>query len=81
MAEENGMSRRVVQRLREGETDGTWEDVGAVDVPARTKRRTIIEKVLSGLPRQEGTYRVLDEESARSITVVLEQQPPRMIIG
>jgi hypothetical protein len=80
MAEENGQSTYVVQRLRQGETAGTWEDVTRVTVAQRTRRKTILEKALGDEP-VAGFYRVLDEESGRDMEVTLEEQPPRLKIG
>jgi len=71
----------VQQKLTDGGAE--WGDITSVTGPQRTKRPTIIQKALNGVtPPAEGwTLRVLDEESAREITVALEEQPPRLKIG
>lgn len=81
MADENGaMSSYVVQKFYVDES--VWKDHEIVTVPARTKRRTIIEKAHTKHPLNEGdVVRVLDEESAREIPITLEEQPPRLKIG
>lgn len=86
MSEESGLSKYVVQQRRtlgNGEQDVVWEDVDTVRVPPRTKRKTIIEKALNGItpPKAGWILRVLDDESAREIPVVPEEQPPRLKIG
>ena len=85
MSEENGQSAYVVLRQ---DTDGQWQEVGdVVHVPQRTKRKTIIEKAFAELgtdgpvPGATWKVRVLDEESAREISVGSEEQPPRLKIG
>jgi hypothetical protein len=85
MAEENGTSRYIVQVF--DEKDERWSDAATVEVPPRTKRKTIIEKAFAesgvDVPALGQTWlvRVLDEESARSIPVGSEQQPPILVIG
>jgi hypothetical protein len=85
MAEENGQSTYVVQIYFEDA--GHWADAATVEVPPRTKRKTIIEKAFaeSGVdaPPLGKTWRVrvLDEESAREIPVGSKQQPPILEIG
>jgi len=85
MSENGAMSTYVVQHKLAGE-GVSWIDVATVRVPARTKRPTIIAKAFDQAQVQlpEGgdwKIRVLDEESAREITVALEEQPPRLKIG
>jgi len=82
MSEDNGTSKYVVQRQDTLEGVETWTDIATVAVPPRTKRKTILEKALAEAgERQEGLYRVLDEESQREMRVSLEEQPPRLKIG
>jgi hypothetical protein len=82
----------VVQQRREGgkdvpgvQADYVWEDIATVTVPARTHRKTVIEKALDQAfaPTAPGTsvLRVLDEGSARETKVEMEQPPPRLKIG
>jgi hypothetical protein len=75
----------VVQVQRANE-DGVWDDIETVTVPARTHRKTVIEKALeeAGIMHTNGvklTVRVLDEEAARETPVETEQPPPRLKIG
>jgi len=66
--------RYVVQQWRRGEPsgveNGVWEDIATVDVPPRTKRKTVIQKALAEAkitPAEDGTaprLRALDAESA-----------------
>jgi hypothetical protein len=61
-----------------------WLDVATVTVPARTHRKTVIEKALLAANVDiDGaiTVRVLDEQSARETKVETEQPPPRLKIG
>jgi hypothetical protein len=82
----------VVQEQRDavddsGQTLWTgWLDIATVTVPARTHRKTVIEKALeeAGIMHTNGvklTVRVLDEEAARETPVETEQPPPRLKIG
>lgn len=68
----------------EGATPRTcWVDLGTVTVPARSRRRTIIEKALASpwakdaAPAQEEArgFRVLDADSAAAIPVRWEVPP------
>lgn len=66
-------------------TGKRWEDVGTVTVPARTKRRTIIEQALNtengrklSLPV---TLRILDADAAREFPVGLKPRDPELVIG
>jgi hypothetical protein len=79
----------VVQKQQE-EGEGpddrhmAWVDIATVTVPARTHRKTVIEKALgdAGLDLTGGVVvRVLDEGSARESKVETEQPPPRLKIG
>jgi hypothetical protein len=75
----------VVQWQRVNEA-GVWDDIGTVTVPARTHRKTVIEKALdeAAIRPDHGammTVRVLDEGSARETKVETEQPPPRLKIG
>jgi hypothetical protein len=94
MAEENGQSLYVVQAQKAYTHEGAgitpddagvaWLDIATVEVPPRTKRKTIIEKAFAeGDVVINGTLqvRVLDEESAREVPISLEEQPPRLKIG
>lgn len=86
------LSRYVVQMKDDvttatGAGSGTaekqmWVDVATVSVPAKTKRKTVIEKALAqaGLDSGELTLRVLDEDSAHESVVEWEQPPPRLKI-
>lgn len=83
MAEE-GMSTYVVQRLTiENGHKSQWQDIAIVDVPSRTKRKTIIEKAMEGHDVESDPIliRVLDDESSRTTPVTFEAQPARMVIG
>jgi hypothetical protein len=80
MSEDNGTTTYVVQKHYEDE--GVWKDIATVRAPARTKRRTVVERAHADHPLSEGDYvRVLDAESARTIPIALEEQPPRLKIG
>jgi hypothetical protein len=73
----------VVQERREDE-EGGWVDLATVTVPARTHRKTVIEKALEQAKTvlsRPITVRVLDEQSARETPVETEQPPPRLRIG
>jgi hypothetical protein len=74
----------VVQVQRANE-DGVWDDIETVTVPARTHRKTVIEKALDQAAITLGPsamiVRVLDEGSARESRVESEQPPPRLKIG
>jgi hypothetical protein len=74
----------VVQEYRPGGQAGVWRDLAVVTVPARTHRKTVIEKALEQANASiDGvmTVRVLDEQSARESKVETEQPPPRLRIG
>jgi hypothetical protein len=67
-----------------------WVDIATVTVPARTHRKTVIEKAIDQAAENEDvdldltaalTVRVLDAESARVTPVEMEQPPPRLKIG
>lgn len=63
-----------------------WTDVATVTVPARTQRKTVIEKALNdaGLVPPVGEQfevRVLDADSSRTVTVGSVQPPPVLQIG
>jgi hypothetical protein len=90
MAEENGaMSTYVVQMMvREKGGESTWQDVATVQVPPRTKRKTIIEKAAEQADRPlveiggaGAVMRVLDEESAAGFAVAMVAGPARLVIG
>lgn len=59
-----------------------WEDIATVTVPARSKRRTIVEaarqKVAIELP---ATLRILDADAAREFPVGLKPRDPELVIG
>jgi hypothetical protein len=58
-----------------------WRDIATVTVPARTHRKTVIEKgLLAANVVIDGPLivRVLDEGSARETKVETEQPPPRL---
>ncbi len=59
-----------------------WCDIATVTVPARSKRKTIIEaaraKVAIELP---ATLRVLDADAAREFPVGLKPRMPELVIG
>jgi hypothetical protein len=60
-----------------------WEDFATITVPARTHRKTVIEKALeqaaiTPVPNAAMNVRVLDEQSARETRVETEQPPPRL---
>jgi hypothetical protein len=77
----------VVQKRRDMPTSESeaWTDIATVTVPARTHRKTVIEKALgqAGVTETNGAIfvRVLDAESARESKVETEQPPPRLKIG
>ena len=86
MSENGAMSKYVVQ-VSTGQ-DGYWEDVATVEVPPRTKRKTIIEKAqleaekaLFQVGENASPVRVLDEESARPLSVQNVPGPPHLVIG
>lgn len=90
MAEESGaMSVYVVQVMsKENGTQSYWQDIATVQVPPRTKRKTIIEKAAEQADRPlveiggDGTVmRVLDEESAAGFAVAMVAGPARLVIG
>jgi hypothetical protein len=65
-----------------------WKDVATVTVPARTHRKTVIQKALEQAQEDTDidvtdalTVRVLDAKSARVTPVETEQPPPRLKIG
>jgi hypothetical protein len=77
----------VVQAQRDAEDDSGvlwrgWEDIATVKVPARTHRKTVVEKALgqasTDLSGGPILVRVLDEQSARETKVETEQPPPRL---
>ena len=73
-------SKYVVQRAV-GLIDGaaTWEDVGSIEVPIRTQRKTVVERALEefNVPADAhpSSWRVLDVDAAEEIPVRLEQPP------
>ena len=86
MSENGAMSKYVVQ-VNVGEK-GIWEDVATVEVPPRTKRKTIIEKAaeqssqpLVAIGGDGVVMRVLDEESAAGFAVAMVAGPARLVIG
>ena len=87
MAEENGALSVYVVQKRMGAGD-VWEDIAIVQVPPRTKRKTIIEKAqleaekaLFEVGANATPVRVLDEESSRPIPVQNIPGPPHLVIG
>ena len=63
-----------------------WTDVATVEVPARTKRRRVIELGFAQskiMPKvgEDLRVRVLDAESAEVIPVGAEEQEPKLRIG
>ncbi len=69
-----------------GDTYNAWVDVATVTVPARTLRKTVVEKALSeaGITPEVGGQmhvRVLDAQSASPFTVGAEQPAPVLVIG
>lgn len=64
------------------ETGGLWVDICTVSVPARSKRKTIIEaarrEVAIELP---ATLRILDADAAREFPVGLKPRDPELVIG
>ena len=89
MSEENGQSRYVVQMMTvENGAESQWQDIATVEVPPRTKRKTIIEKAAEQADRPlvaiggDGVVmRVLDEESAAGFAVAMVAGPARLVIG
>jgi hypothetical protein len=76
------MSTYVVQR-QDGEH---WNDLATVEVPQRTKRKTIIEKALEEAQHIPAVgariaVRVLDGPSSEVLYVTAEEQPPRLKVG
>lgn len=66
----------------DGEPRQAWLDVGAVTVPPRTRRRTILEKALAEYPaaaphemEDDVLFRVLDAGSTAAIPVGWEVPP------
>ena len=84
---ENGLSKYVVQvMVRENGDESTWKDVATVEVPPRTKRKTIIEKAheqsaLTAAGSDGQVVRVLDEESAGGFPVAVVAGPERLVVG
>jgi hypothetical protein len=65
-----------------GREDPPWEDVATVTVPAKTKRKTVIEKAARDLDFEGEIYlRVIPAEHAVPIKVEMEQPPPQLKIG
>lgn len=87
MAEESTYIVQVEKTINAGSGQTAWVDIATVVVPPRTKRKTIFEKAFeeNGSWRPEAgegiRVRALDAESAASMPVVLEEQPPRLKIG
>lgn len=74
----------VVQRLGQRvEGIAEWTDIAAVTVPARSKRKSIIEAALAtdSALKLPLTVRVLDADAAREIAVGLRQREPELEIG
>ncbi len=70
----------------EGRPMPAWVDVATVTVPARTLRKTVLEKALkdAGITPEVGQQmrvRVLDAQSASPFTVGAEQPAPVLVIG
>jgi len=85
MSENGAMSKYVVQVMT-NENERVWQDVATVEVPPRTKRKTIIEKAHEEAGILEANaggkvVRVLDEESARGMAVALVAGPERLVVG
>lgn len=87
---EEGPSVYIVQVLsKENGTQSYWQDVARVEVPPRTRRKTIIEKAqemaepnpLVDAGGNGTVVRVLDEESAYGYPVAMVTGPPRLVIG
>lgn len=81
--EQKAMDEGVVL---EHEVEYVWVDVATVTVPARTLRKTVVEKALaqSGyIPKVGETLevRVLDAQSASPFMVGAEQPAPVLVIG
>jgi hypothetical protein len=81
----------VVQKQQE-EGEGpddrhmAWVDIATVTVPARTHRKTVLEKAVEEngqfeFDRSPVVVRVIPLEHAEAITVEWEQPPPRLKIG
>lgn len=85
MTEDNGAVSIYVLQVK-GEAGG-WDDFATISVPARTKRKTIIQKGLAeaGYDADEWKktleVRVLDEESARATPVNPDPRPAAWRIG
>lgn len=62
-----------------------WEDVCSVTVPARSKRKTIIERALNSEEGRQLTLpvilRILDADAAREFPVGLKPRDPELVIG
>jgi hypothetical protein len=81
----------VVQQQEEidyapDETFMAWVDIATVTVPARTHRKTVIEKAVEEngqfeFDRSPVVVRVIPVEHAEAITIEWEQPPPRLKIG
>lgn len=73
MSEDQKVSTYVVQQQA---GTGVWHDIATVEVPARTKRLTVIELGLAeaGITPADGPVfvRVLDESSAREVAMVAD---------
>jgi hypothetical protein len=72
--------RYVVQVLH----GDVWRDAETVDVPPRTKRRTVIERALVGSVPPLGEsweVRVLDVDSAHVTRVGSKARDPELVIG
>jgi hypothetical protein len=67
--QQRGVSR-FMDEDADGDGDAAWIDIATVDVPPRTKRKTVIQKALAEAkitPAEDGTaprLRALDAESA-----------------
>jgi hypothetical protein len=83
-----GIQTYVVQKQDRMDT-AAWHDVATVAVPARTKRRSIIEKALAingdaatDLTATPQFFRVLDTRSSQAVPVTLEAPAtPQLKIG
>src|SRR4051812_26405617 len=61
-----------------------WHDVATVEVPPRSKRRTIIERALNAAETPielPVTLRILDADAAREFPVGLKPRDPELVIG
>ncbi len=68
-----------------GPPEYVWRDVATVTVPARTHRKTVVEKALKDAvieppAGEQLRVRVLDADSARPFTVGVVQPPPQLHI-